>query len=268
MTSSGGQGRVRLDVLLTDRGLFETRSKSAAAVLAGDVFIGPGRERASKPGQSVAEDVVLEVSDTKRFVSRGGIKLDNALTTLGIDVSGLRCLDIGASTGGFTDCLLQRGASSVIALDVAYGELAWSLRQDPRVHVMERANARDLELSDLPWQPDFVVCDVSFIAVAKIMAAVARVLPDGTDGVLLVKPQFEVGRDAVGKGGVVRDSAVRRQALILAGDSALSEGLGPIGFASSELPGPKGNRETFIHVRKGAESSSGRLLAMAEVAEP
>ena len=268
MSASHGQSRVRLDVLLTDRGLFETRSKSAAAVLAGEVFIGAGRERASKPGQSVAEDVLLDVADTKRFVSRGGVKLDNALTSLGIDVSGLRCIDLGASTGGFSDCLLQRGASQVVALDVAYGELAWSLRQDPRVHVMERCNARELELDDLPWQPKFAVCDVSFIAVGKIMQAVARVLPEGADGVLLVKPQFEVGREAVGKGGVVREASVRRRALVLAGESALAAGLGPIGFASSELPGPKGNRETFIHVRKGAESTSGDLLRMAEIAEP
>ena len=268
MTPDQQVERVRLDVLLAERGLFETRSKAAAAVIAGEVFVGAGRDRVSKPGQMLASDSVLEIADTRRFVSRGGTKLENALATLGLEVEGVRAIDVGASTGGFTDCLLQRGAADVIAVDVAYGELAWSLRQDPRVFVIERKNARELELSDLPWQPNFAVCDVSFIAVAKVMPAIARVLPDGGEGVLLVKPQFEVGKDAVGRGGVVRDPAVRRSALISAAQAAQENGLGLVGFASSELPGPKGNQETFVHVRKGLSTSESSLHELAERAEP
>ena len=268
MTSGKQDGRCRLDVMLTERGLFETRSKASAAVLAGEVFVGPGRDRAAKPGQMLPLEIELEVADTRRFVSRGGIKLENALTALAVDVEGLRCLDVGASTGGFTDCLLQRGAKDVIAVDVAYGELAWSLRQDSRVFVMERKNARDLGPADLPWQPDLAVCDVSFIAVAKVMGAISSVLPPDGEGVLLVKPQFEVGKDSVGRGGVVRDAATRRMALVNAGTAAIASGLGPIAFASSGLPGPKGNRETFLHVRKGQVTTDEELLTMAETAEP
>lgn len=268
MSSSKSEGQIRLDVMLTERGLFESRSKASAAVLAGEVFVGPGRDRAAKPGQMLPADIEVEVADTRRFVSRGGIKLENALTTLELDVNGLRCIDVGASTGGFTDCLLQRGAKDVIAVDVAYGELAWSLRQDSRVFVMERKNARDLAPADLPWEPEFAVCDVSFIAVAKVMGAIASVLPEDGEGVLLVKPQFEVGKESVGRGGVVRDVETRRMALENAGRAAIASGLGPVGFASSDLPGPKGNRETFIHVRKGHVTSDEQLLEMARTAEP
>jgi len=268
MTPAASKDRVRLDVLLTERGLFETRSKAAAAVLAGEVFVGQGRDRAAKPGQAFAVDVLVEVADARRFVSRGGIKLDNALAALEIDVTGLSCLDVGASTGGFTDCLLQRGAKRVIALDVAYGELAWSLRQDERVAVIERANAREMQASDLPWEPDFAVCDVSFIAVAKVIPAIATVLPGGAEGLLLVKPQFEVGKEAVGRGGVVRDSSVRRSALVSAGRAASESGLGPLAFVSSGLPGPKGNKESLMWVRKGHVTSDQDVVAMAERAEP
>jgi 23S rRNA (cytidine1920-2'-O)/16S rRNA (cytidine1409-2'-O)-methyltransferase len=268
MSPSASADRVRLDVLLTERGLFDTRSKAAAAVLAGEVFVGQGRDRAAKPGQVFAHNIELEVAQTRRFVSRGGIKLDNALDALGLEVSKLRCLDVGASTGGFTDCLLQRGAQSVIAVDVAYGELAWSLRQDERVTVVERTNARDMKLEDLPWQPEFVVCDVSFIAVAKVIPAIAAVLPDGGEGLLLVKPQFEVGKDAVGRGGVVRDASVRRSALVSAGRAAESAGMGPLAFVSSGLPGPKGNKESLMWVRKGQSTPDHKILELAETAEP
>lgn len=260
--------RARLDVLLADRGLFETRSKAAAAVLAGEVFVGPGRERAAKPGQTYPCDIAIDLAEVKRYVSRGGVKLDNALDSLGLDVEGLRCIDVGASTGGFTDCLLQRGAAAVIALDVAYGELAWSLRQDERVYVIERKNARDLVPADLPWEPEFAVCDVSFIAVAKVVGAISGVLPDGRDGVLLIKPQFEVGKGAVGRGGVVREASTRRSALIDAARAAEKSGLGLLGFASSGLPGPKGNRETFMHVRKGHSAPDATIIELAEIAEP
>jgi 23S rRNA (cytidine1920-2'-O)/16S rRNA (cytidine1409-2'-O)-methyltransferase len=159
--------KVRLDTLLHQRGLFESRSRAAASVMAGEVRVGTAGERAAKPGQLVPDDIALAVDERPRFVSRGGVKLANALSTLGIAVVGRMALDVGASTGGFTDCLLQEGAKHVIALDVAYGELHWSLRTDDRVTVIERANARRLDADDLPYRPDFVVADVSFISLTK-----------------------------------------------------------------------------------------------------
>jgi 23S rRNA (cytidine1920-2'-O)/16S rRNA (cytidine1409-2'-O)-methyltransferase len=181
----------------------------------------------------------------REYVSRGGVKLANALDELGLDVTGRDCLDVGASTGGFTDCLLQRGAARVIALDVAQGQLDWGLRNDGRVQVLERANARELTPAELPFEPSLATVDVSFISLTKVLPAVARALaPDG-DLLAMVKPQFELGRRRV-KGGVVRDAAERREALLSVTSAARDLGLGIRGFASSGLPGPKGNRETFI----------------------
>src|SRR3954462_12439747 len=164
--------RVRPDSLRGDRGWSESRSRGAAAILAGAVHVGPGRRRAEKPGQLVEPTVELAVDGPPPFVSRGGVKLANALDALGVSAAARRCLDVGASTGGFTDCLLQRGAEAVVALDVAYGELHWRLRQDPRVTVIERTNARSLEPGDLPFRPDLVVADVSFISLTKVLPAV------------------------------------------------------------------------------------------------
>lgn len=180
-----------------------------------------------------------------RYVSRGGIKLENGLVELGIEVDGLACLDVGASTGGFTDCLLRRGASRVIALDVGYGQLDWGLRNDPRVHVMERFNARHLRPEDLPYAPELVTVDVSFISLAKVLPAVARCLAPGGQVLALVKPQFELGPGRA-KRGVVRSAAERREALLAVADAAREIGLAVRGFASSGLPGPKGNLETFV----------------------
>jgi 23S rRNA (cytidine1920-2'-O)/16S rRNA (cytidine1409-2'-O)-methyltransferase len=238
--------RVRLDSLLSSRGLFESRSRAAASVLAGDVLLLPERRRASKPGQLVPEDIEIEIVAEPPFVSRGGVKLANALDVLPIEVTGRRGLDVGASTGGFTDCLLQRGAAHVVAVDVAYGELDWRLRQDSRVTVIERRNARSLRPEELPYAPDLIVIDVSFISLAKVLPAVLACAAARFDCVALVKPQFEVGREAVGKGGVVRDPQARRAALLGAADAALALGASVLGFASSGLPGPKGNLETFI----------------------
>jgi 23S rRNA (cytidine1920-2'-O)/16S rRNA (cytidine1409-2'-O)-methyltransferase len=235
--------RVRLDSLLAERGLYPSRSRAAAAVLAGDVMLGPGRRRADKPGQLVAADVVVDVAAPAQFVSRGGVKLANALDALGLAVEGRSALDVGASTGGFTDCLLQRGAAHVVALDVAYGELALSLRGDPRVTVLERVNARGLSCEALPYRPDLVVADVSFISLTKVLPAVLGCASERFDALVMVKPQFEVGRERVGKGGVVRDPALRREALLSVASSADASVLG---FASSGLPGPAGNRETFV----------------------
>ena len=234
-------GRVRLDSLLAERGLFASRSRAAAAVMAGDVLLLPGRERAVKPGQPVAQDVEVEVVAAPEFVSRGGVKLANALGALGVPVRGRSCVDVGASTGGFTDCLLQRGAARVAAVDVAYGELHWSLREDPRVTVLERVNARGLDA--LPFPCDLAVVDVSFISVGKILPALMTVLEPAFDALVMVKPQFELGPGKVGKGGVVRDPALRREAVLAV---AAGAGASVMGFASSGLPGPKGNRETFV----------------------
>ena len=237
--------KVRLDALLTQRGLFESRTRAAASVLAGEVMLGGERRRAAKPGQMVDEQVAVAVDERPAFVSRGGRKLANALDATGVDPAGRRGLDVGASTGGFTDCLLQRGAAHVVAVDVAYGELAWSLRTDDRVTVLERLNARALERDQLPWAPDLVVADLSFISLTKVLPAVLAVAAPCFDALVMVKPQFEVGRERVGKGGVVRDVAVRREALVAVARAAQALGAAVLGFAPSGLPGPKGNRETF-----------------------
>ncbi|MBX5440061.1 MAG: TlyA family RNA methyltransferase [Solirubrobacteraceae bacterium] len=253
--------KVRLDALLARRGLFDSRSRAAASVLAGEVLVGEERRRASKPGQLVDESVVLAVDDRPRFVSRGGVKLANALDALGLDVAGRRALDVGASTGGFTDCLLQRGAAHVVAVDVAYGELAWSLRTDERITVLERVNARSLTPDQLPYEPDLVVADVSFISLAKVLPAVLACVAARFDALVMVKPQFEVGRERVGKGGVVRDPQLRREAVVAVADAAAGLGAAVLGVAPSGLPGPKGNRETFLWLAEG-----GREGALGDVA--
>jgi 23S rRNA (cytidine1920-2'-O)/16S rRNA (cytidine1409-2'-O)-methyltransferase len=261
--------RVRLDSLLAERGLFSSRSRAAAAVLAGEVHLGPGRRRAEKPGQLVADDVELDVTAAPPYVSRGGTKLANALDALALDVAGRRALDVGASTGGFTDCLLQRGAAHVIALDVAYGELALTLRDDPRVTVLERVNARTLEPAALPYRPDLVVADVSFISLTKVLPAVFACTTDSFDALVMIKPQFEVGRERVGKGGVVRDPAFRREALVTVAEAARSEGATVLGFASSGLPGPAGNRETFAWLAEaGRDGAVADLARAAREVEP
>src|SRR3954451_25233840 len=195
--------KLRLDTLLADRGLFESRSRAAASVMAGEVLLGEERRRAEKPGQLVADDVPVAVDAAPAYVSRGGTKLANALDALGVAVAGRAAMDVGASTGGFTDVLLQRGAAQVIAVDVAYGELHWRLRNDDRVTVLERVNARALAPAALPYEPDLIVADVSFISLAKVLPAVLGCAAPRFDALLLVKPQFEAGREHVGSGGVV-----------------------------------------------------------------
>jgi 23S rRNA (cytidine1920-2'-O)/16S rRNA (cytidine1409-2'-O)-methyltransferase len=243
----------RIDVLLAERGLADSRTSAAASVRAGRVRLGPDGPFATKPGQLVGDEVELILSEPQRFVSRGGIKLENALDRLGVAVEGRSCLDVGASTGGFTDCLLQRGAERVIALDVGHGQLDWKLRNDPRVAVLEDRNARGLDPSELPFEPSLVTVDVSFISLAKVLPALALAVPPGGEMLALVKPQFELAPERVGKGGVVRDPADRRDALRAAASAAEAAGLSVLGFASSGLPGPKGNRETFIHLARGGD---------------
>jgi 23S rRNA (cytidine1920-2'-O)/16S rRNA (cytidine1409-2'-O)-methyltransferase len=260
--------RVRLDSLLSQRGVYPSRARAAASVLAGDVMLLPERRRAEKPGQMVPEDVEIEVAAGREFASRGGIKLANALSALGVPVEGRSALDVGASTGGFTDCLLQQGAAHVVAVDVAYGELDWRLRSDPRVTVIERRNARALRVEELPYRPDLIVIDVSFISLEKVLPAVLACAAERFDCLALVKPQFEVGRAGVGKGGVVRDPALRRSALVAVGEAALALGASVLGYASSGLPGPKGNLESFVWLAEYGRGGVGDLARAAAGVEP
>jgi 23S rRNA (cytidine1920-2'-O)/16S rRNA (cytidine1409-2'-O)-methyltransferase len=229
----------RLDVLLVERGLAESRTQAQALVMAGRV---PGFEKA---GQQVDETVELELTQPQRFVSRGGEKLDHALDVFAVDPAGRRCLDVGASTGGFTDVLLQRGAKHVIALDVGRAQLHERLREDPRVTVMEGVNARNL--TELPYVPELVTCDVSFISLRQVLPAVLGLAAPGWEAVVLVKPQFEAGRSAV-KGGVVRSSEVRHAVVRDLAQAAREWRAETVGVADSGLPGPKGNREFFLHL--------------------
>jgi 23S rRNA (cytidine1920-2'-O)/16S rRNA (cytidine1409-2'-O)-methyltransferase len=233
-------GKKRLDVLLVERGLAENRSQAQALVLAGRI---PGH---SKAGEQMSEDVELEVAPGARFVSRGGEKLVAALAAFAVDVSGEDCLDVGASTGGFTDCLLQAGAARVVALDVGYGQLHPTLRENPRVTVLERTNVRDLRCEQLPFRPTFVVSDVSFIGLAKALPPALACAEPGWRALVLVKPQFEAGPADVGKGGVVRDSAVHERVL----DELLAQvpdwGAEALGIEPSAVRGPKGNEEFFL----------------------
>jgi 23S rRNA (cytidine1920-2'-O)/16S rRNA (cytidine1409-2'-O)-methyltransferase len=232
----------RLDVLLVERGLAESRSQAQALVLAGRV------RGHTKAGEQVDESAELAVEGGPRFVSRGGEKLAGALAAFGVDVSGEDCLDIGASTGGFTDCLLQAGAARVIALDVGYGQLDPKLRNDPRVTVLERTNVRDLSCDELPFQPRFVVCDVSFIGLGKALPPALACAAPGWRALVLVKPQFEAGLADVGKGGVVRDPEVHRRVLDGIGADAAGWGAQVLGVEPSPLRGPKGNREFFVRL--------------------
>ena len=235
----------RLDVLLVERGLAESRARAQALVMAGLV---PGYE---KPGQQVDETAELRVERGPAYVSRGGEKLAHALDVLGVDPAGLDCLDVGASTGGFTDVLLQRGAARVIAVDVGYGQLHPRVRDDPRVTVLERTNAR--ALTDLPFAPQLVVCDVSFISVRTALPPALRLAAPGWRALVLVKPQFEAGRADVGRGGVVRDPVVRARVLHEIARASLGWGARVAGVVDSGLPGPKGNREFFLQLEQAEE---------------
>lgn len=243
--------RRRVDTLLAERGEAASRSAAATAIRAGLVRLGADGPRATKPGQLVPEDAELAVAERPRYVSRGGLKLERALEELGVCVAGRDCLDVGASTGGFTDCLLQRGAARVIALDVGRGLLDWGLRNDPRVNAVEGLNARHLRPADLPWQPELATVDVSFISLAKVLAPLAACLAPGGEILALVKPQFELRPERVGKGGVVRSAADRRDAIVAVAGAARELGLRVRGLASSGLPGPRGNRETFVRLGLG-----------------
>src|SRR6266513_1749599 len=239
----------RVDVLLVERGLAENRTQAQALVLAGRV---PGH---AKPGEQVEDSAALAVTAGDPYVSRGGIKLANALAAFGIDPAGRDCLDVGASTGGFSDVLLQGGAARVIALDVGYGQLHPRIRDDPRVVVLERTNARTV--GELPFPPELIVCDVSFISVRKALPPLLELAAPGWEGVVLVKPQFEAG-PAAARGGVVRDPETRRRVAREVAEAALGWGAETAGVVDSGLPGPKGNRELFLHL---VQRASPRLPA-------
>jgi len=242
--------RRRLDAELVRRGLVASRSEAQAAVRDGKVTV-RGRP-ASKPATLVdAADPVELVAPPRRFVSRAGAKLEAALARFGVDASGRDCLDAGASTGGFTDCLLRHGARHVVAVDVGYGQLDWSLRTDERVTVLERTNVRELGPPHLPYAPDLVVADLSFISLTLAVPALAGLAADGAELILLVKPLFEAGRTDVGRGGIVRDAEVWRGAIERVAAECRERGLAPRGVMPSPLPGPAGNVEFPLHATKG-----------------
>lgn len=251
--------RMRADELLVQRGLAESRSQARALILAGQVR--SGDRLIDKAGQSLATDAAIEVVQRRRFSSRGGEKLDHALTEFSMDVSDLVCADFGASTGGFTDVLLQRGARRVYAIDVGYGQLDYRLRIDPRVVVMERTNVRYLET--LPEPIDLVTIDVSFISLTLVLPAAERVLRDDGRCVALIKPQFEAGRERVGKGGVVRDPAVHREVLEATLAQAMTQGFSPQALTLSPLKGPAGNIEFLVLLQK-TQGSAREYHALVE----
>jgi 23S rRNA (cytidine1920-2'-O)/16S rRNA (cytidine1409-2'-O)-methyltransferase len=261
--------RLRLDAELVRRGLARSRDHAAELVAAGRVKVAGAV--ATKPASGVTTDVAVVVSDDPRrpdYVSRGGHKLAGALaafTPLGLEVAGRRCLDAGASTGGFTDVLLRAGAREVVAVDVGYGQLAWSLQQDERVQVHDRTNVRDLTAEQVGGPVDLVVGDLSFISLLVVLDALVGVCTPGADLVPMVKPQFEVGKDRVGKGGVVRDPALRAEAVVRVADAAAERGWGARAVTTSPLPGPSGNVEFFLWLSRGPARTTPEEIA-AEVA--
>ncbi|MFN3476698.1 MAG: TlyA family RNA methyltransferase [Candidatus Methylomirabilales bacterium] len=254
--------RERLDRLLVERGFVSSREKAQAAILAGKVLV--GGQVVFKPDALIDPEAPIALKAKEPYVSRGGLKLKGALATFGIKVEGRICLDVGASTGGFTDCLLQEGAKRVYAVDVGYGQLHHRLRQDPRVVVLERTNIRYLLPETLPERPDLATIDVSFISLSLVLPPVVALLEEPVEIVALVKPQFEVGKGQVGKGGVVKDPEKHRAVLLQVGERAEALGLRVLGITPSPLLGPKGNREFFIHLIKG--SASRDLLPLVEAA--
>jgi 23S rRNA (cytidine1920-2'-O)/16S rRNA (cytidine1409-2'-O)-methyltransferase len=257
--------RVRLDRELVRRGLAPSREAASAAIRDGRVLVGGAV--ASKPSALVSPaDPLALAAPARRWASRGGDKLASALDRLGVTVAGRRCLDAGASTGGFTDVLLAAGAAEVVAVDVGYGQLDLRLRQDPRVRVLDRTNVRSLTVGRVGGPVDLTVADLSFISLRLVVPVLASLTRRGGDLVLLVKPQFEAGRGAVGRGGVVRDPAVRAAAVRGVADAAAAAGLGVAGVCPSTLPGPAGNLELFLHLRAGAGPLDGDAL-LAAVAE-
>ena len=246
----------RLDVLLTEQGHFASREKAKAAIMAGNVYV--NGEKEDKAGSMFREDVVIEVrGNTLPYVSRGGLKLAKAMVKFSLSLNGFVCMDIGASTGGFTDCMLQNGAAKVFAVDVGYGQLDWSLRSDERVVCMERTNIRYVKPENIGESLDFASVDVSFISLSKVLPAAYDLLKDGAEMVCLIKPQFEAGREKVGKKGVVRDPAVHGEVIRRIISVAEEDGFDVLGLTWSPVKGPEGNIEYLIHIRKHGKSAAG-----------
>ena len=239
----------RLDVLVTERGLAESRQKAQAMIMAGQIF--SGDRRLEKAGMPVDEAIALEVrGQALRYVGRGGLKLEKAMEVFPITLTDKICLDIGASTGGFTDCMLQNGAAKVYSIDVGYGQFAWKLRNDPRVVCLEKTNVRYVTQEQVPDAADFASIDVSFISLTKVLPAVLGVMKEDGQLVCLIKPQFEAGREKVGKNGVVKDIAVHKEVILMIADYAMANGLGVMGLDFSPIKGPKGNIEYLIYLDK------------------
>ena len=254
----------RLDIILTEGGYAPSREKAKIMLMSGIVYV--NGEKEDKPGTTFdPEKVRIEVrGETLRYVSRGGLKLEKALAVFPIDLKGKICMDIGASTGGFTDCMLQNGAASVYSIDVGYGQLDWKLRRDPRVTCMEKTNFRYLKPEDLPETPDFASCDVSFISLSRILPAASAILPQGAQMVCLIKPQFEAGREKVGKKGVVRDPSVHREVIETAVGYAKKNGFRLLGLDFSPIRGPEGNIEYLMYLEKKAADASEEPAAVKD----
>lgn len=250
----------RIDKLLVERGLVDSRTKAQALILAGQVLV--REQRVEKPGQLIDPSAEIRIKgETARYVSRGGLKLEAALREFKIDPTGKNCIDVGASTGGFTDCLLQHEAACVWAIDVGHNQLAWSLRQDPRVVVVEGQNARNLEPDQFPYRFELATVDVVFISLTKVLPALAFCLKEGADCIALIKPQFEVGKGEVGPSGVVTDPAKHRRVLIEVKEAVLRIGLCPIGLIESPILGAEGNREFLMHLKPAC---NGANIGLAE----
>ena len=242
----------RLDVLLVKNGLAESREKAKVIIMSGQVFVNNQRE--DKPGQSFNDDCIIEVhGNTLKYVSRGGLKLEKAMNNFDVTLSGKVCMDIGSSTGGFTDCMLQNGAVKVYSVDVGHGQLDWKLRNDDRVVCMEGTNARYLTREDIDDTIDFASCDVSFISLTKILPAIHEILSENGEMVCLIKPQFEAGKDKVGKNGVVRDKKVHEEVVRNIIEFTNNSGFLVLNLDYSPIKGPKGNIEYLMHIRKDAE---------------
>lgn len=245
----------RLDAAIVARGLVSGRDRAKGIIMAGQVYV--DGQKADKPGQQVDESSKIEVrGETLPFVSRGGLKLQKAMETFGLTLDGFVCADIGASTGGFTDCMLQKGAAKVYAVDVGYGQLAWKLRCDPRVVNLERTNIRYVTGEQIPEELDFLSVDVSFISLKLVLPVVYRLLKDNCKAVCLVKPQFEAGREKVGKKGVVRDPAVHEEVICRVAEAARELGFAPLGLTWSPVKGPEGNIEYLLLLQKGGDGTA------------
>lgn len=256
----------RLDVLLVKRGLAPSREKAKAMIMEGNVFVGNNRE--DKAGSMFDENAEIEVKgNTLKYVSRGGLKLEKAMTHFGIVLDGKICMDIGASTGGFTDCMLQNGASKVYAVDVGYGQFAWKLRQDERVVCMEKTNIRYVKPEDIADRLDFASVDVSFISLIKVLGPAHELLKDAGEMVCLIKPQFEAGREKVGKKGVVRDKAVHEEVIHKVIDFALENGFEILNLEYSPIKGPEGNIEYLVYIRKSDEGKMAEQVDIHAVVE-